>query len=318
MDTHTGMKIFTAVVEAEGFSAAARELGATPSSISRQIGELEDALGVRLLNRTTRRISLTEAGQVYYDRAKGILRNIDEANQAVAQLNGEPRGLLRLTSSNSFARRHILPHLPSFMARHPNVRIELSLTDEMVDIVEGGFDLGIRIGELKPSSLIARRLVGSPVVVYGSVEYLNRAGIPETPEDLAHHNCLVHTRHPKGDRWRFHGPDGMVEVKVSGDLRSNDGEALHEAVQNGLGLGRFPIWLSGPALEAGIIRAVLTGFRAEPSNLAVHVVYPPNRHLAPKVRSFVDFLVERFGEQRFWELGAPPPTTGAAPVRKSM
>ena len=157
----------------------------------------------------------------------------------------------------------------------------------------------LRAGPLSASSLIARTLVANPVVVYGSVEYFNRAGTPETPRELTGHNCVIHTRHPKGDRWRFKGPKGTVEVKVSGNLQSNDGEA----VLNGHGLGRFPIWLCGPEVESGAIRRVLTGYRVESSNLQVHVLYPPNKHLAAKVRRFIDFLVERFAHQRFWGRG---------------
>lgn len=205
MDTHTGMKTFTQVVEAEGFSVAARALATTPSLVSRQVSLLEETLGVRFLHRTTRRISLTEAGQVCYDRAKGILREIEEANLLVAHLNGEPRGVLRLTAPNAFARRHIIPHLPAFMERYPNLRMDLSLTDEVVDFVEQGFDLGIRVGPLSASSLIARTLVACPVIIYGSAEYFSRAGTPQTPQELTGHNCLIHTRHPKGDRWRFKG-----------------------------------------------------------------------------------------------------------------
>ncbi len=305
MDTLTGMRLFTRVVEAESFSEAARQLGLAPSSVSRQINALEDELGVRLLNRTTRRLSSTEAGLLYYERAVRILADAEEAKLAVSQLEATPKGTLRISAPISFGRLHIAAALPSFHARYPFVHIDLSASDSIVDLVAEGFDLGVRMGELEDSSLIARKLAPNRRVICGSPWYFERAKIPENPDDLAEHNCLTFAYHARSNVWQLKGPEGTKKVQVSGSLHTNNGEILLAAVLGGLGLAMLPTWHAGKDIQRGALEAVLTDYEVGPTS-NIYAVYPHNRHLAPKVRAFVDFLAQRFGPGPYWEMPVEP------------
>jgi len=306
METLTGMRLFARVVEAGSFSEAGRRLGLAPSSISRQISTLEDTLGARLMNRTTRKLNLTEAGQLYYQHVSRILADIEEANLAISQLERAPRGTLRLNVPVVFGRLHIAPALPAFLARYPEVTIDLTMTDNFVDLVEEGADLAIRIADLKDSSLIARKLAPSRRVICASPAYFERWGMPEKPEDLTRHNCLTYKFTP-GSRqvWRLKGPDRVCEVKVSGNLQSNNAEALYAAAREGLGLCMLATWNVGEDIRRGALRTIFPEFEVSPTDLdiSVYAVYPQNRHLSAKVRAFVDFLVERFRSPVYWEGG---------------
>ncbi len=293
MDSVSAMEIFVRVVQAGSFSAAARDLDLTPSAVSKQISRLEDRLGARLMNRTTRQLSLTEVGAAFHERANRILADVAEAERAVADLHGAPRGTLKLNLPQSFGRRYVIPIIPDFLAANPELRIDVTLNDRFVDLIDEGVDLAVRIGELSDSSLIARRLAPNRRIVCGAPAYFEKNGKPAHPAELVGHNCLVYTYRASRNDWRLICPDGGDEVvTVAGNLEANEAEALYSFMLDGIGLCLLPLWLVGPDLEAGRLEQACPGYHAPDS--AISAVYPPGRHLSPKVRAFVDFLVERF------------------------
>ena len=304
MDTIAGMRLFTEVVDGGSFSAAARQLGMAPSSVARGIGALEDELGVRLLNRTTRKLSLTEAGRLYHERSKRILVEVDDAQLSVTQLEAEPRGTLRLSMPVAFGRLHIAPALPEFLASYPAVQIDCSLTDAFVDLVEEGVDLAIRIGDLQDSSLIARRLAANARVICGSPGYFERAGTPRTPQELGGHNCLVYKRQSNRATWRLRDRERTYEIDVRGSLWANNADALHTAALAGVGLAILPTWMVGADLRRGALQVAFAEYQVSPGALdtSIYAVFPYARHLSPKVRALVDFLVKRFTPRPPWEI----------------
>ena len=304
MDTIAGMRLFTEVVDGGSFSAAAREMGMAPSSVARGIGALEDDLGVRLLNRTTRKLSLTEAGRLFHERSKRILVEIDDARLSVSQLEAAPRGTLRLSVPVAFGRLHVAPTLPEFLACYPAVAIDLCLTDAFVDLVEEGVDLAIRIGELQDSSLIARRLARNTRVICGSPAYFERAGRPSAPQQLGDHNCLVYKRQSNRATWRLRDREQTYEVEVRGSLWANNADALHTAALAGLGLAILPTWMVGEDLRRGALEVAFADYQVSPGALdtSIYAVFPYARHLSPKVRALVDFLVRRFTPRPSWEI----------------
>ena len=304
MDTFAGMRLFAEVVDGGSFSAAARSLGVAPSSVARSIGALEDELGVRLLNRTTRKLSLTEAGRLYHERSKRILVEVDDARLSVTQLEAEPRGTLRLSMPVAFGRLHIAPALPEFLASYPAVQIDCSLTDAFVDLVEEGVDLAIRIGDLQDSSLIARRLAANARVICGSPGYFERAGTPRTPQELGGHNCLVYKRQSNRATWRLRDRERTYEIDVRGSLWANNADALHTAALAGVGLAILPTWMVGADLRRGALEVAFADYQVSPGALdtSIYAVFPYARHLSPKVRALVDFLVKRFTPRPPWEI----------------
>lgn len=288
------MAIFARVVETESFSAAAHELGMAKSSVSKQISRLEDELAVRLLNRTTRRLSLTEAGATFYQGCQRMVAEAAAAESAVTHLVAAPRGRLRVSAPMSFGVRHISPVLPALLGRCPELSVDLALNDRLVDLVEEGFDVGVRIAHLEESSLVARRLAPSHAVLCASPEYLAARGRPQSVEDLMNHDCLLYTYQASGEIWRFDGPGGRRTLRVRGRLRANSGESLLAATLAGLGIARTPSFICGDALRAGQLVRLLPewGDSQEPF---INAVYPAGRNLSPKVRVFIDFLVEQFG-----------------------
>ena len=296
MDSVVGMRVFARVVETGNFSAAARQLGVAPSSISRQIGDLEDELGARLFQRTTRKLSLTEAGELYYGRARQILVDVDEANIAVSQISGAPSGILRLTAAAGIGRMHIAPALPDFHEKFPAVNIGLSLSDRVIDLVEEGFDLAIRVGRQRDSSLVARKIKSSRRVVCASPAYLDKMGAPLIPAELEGHNCLTFRAQPGSNVWTFRGADGKFEVQASGSLFADSAAALPSAAAAGLGVILAPSWLIECDLAEGRLKEVLPDYQVVPDAMPIYAIYLQQRHLAPKVRAFIDFLVERFRE----------------------
>ncbi len=294
MDTIAAIRVFVRVVEAGSFSGAGRQLGLAPSSVSRQIAELEEQLSATLFHRTTRKLSLTEAGHTYCERAARVLHEVDEAQLAVARLDGSPTGILRVTMPSGVGRFLLAETVPAFCDRYPAVKMVLSMTDHLIDLVETGFDLAIRVGPQQDSSLIARKIGESPRMVCGSPAYLDRAGEPTTPAELANHDCLTWREHPGSNLWRFEGADGHSEVRVSGSLFAANGDALAAAAVGGLGLVLLPDWNVGIELREGRLRPTLSDYRAVPATSTIYAVYPRDRHLPPKVRAFVDFLAERF------------------------
>ncbi len=299
MDRLDDMLAFIKVVDTRSFTAAAERLNLSKSVVSRRIAELENRLGARLLNRTTRKLSLTEVGQAYYERCSRILTDLEEAEQAVADLHAAPRGRLRVNAPVSFGMQHLAPAIAEFLARYTSIEIEMDLNDRYVDLIDEGYDLAVRIGRLRDSSLIAKRLAPARRVVCASPAYLEQHGTPATPEELINHNCLIYTNVPAAEQWQFRVGEEMRTVRVSGSLRANNGDLLHAAAVAGVGIVVLPTFMVGQALSSGALKTLLLDCYTSESN--VYAVYPQNRHLSPKVRAFVDFLADRFGPRPYWD-----------------
>ena len=295
MDSVAGMRVLVRVVDAGGFSAAARQIGVAPSSISRQINELESDLGVRLFHRTTRKLSLTEAGQIYYERAGRVITDVDEARLAVSEL-GSPTGILRVTIPTGIGRGLIVSAIPAFLERYPGVRVVLSMTDYMVDLVAGGFDVGIRVGQLSDSSLKARRIGESRRVVCASSDYLEHSGTPRRPEELEDHNCITFRDHPGQNVWKFRGKSRVFEVRVSGNFFARSADALTAAALAGLGIVLLPDWNLVIELREKQLKILLPDYAAVPKASSIWAVHSHQRHVPPKIRVFIDFLIETFAK----------------------
>lgn len=295
MDLFTDMKAFVTVVDAGSFAGAAERLDLSRTMVSKYVMELENHLGTRLMNRTTRRLSLTEAGTAYYERCVQILNDVAEAEHAATQLTARPTGVLKMTAPVSFGILHLPHYLTEYGRRYPEVKIDISLNDRKVDLIEEGFDLAIRIGALAESGLIARRLAVHRGAVCGSPAYFEKHGIPQTPADLVAHNCLSYTY--TGDEWRFDGPDGPQAIKVRGTLRANNGDLLRMAALEGIGIIAQPRFIVGGDLEAGRLMEILPEYSL--GELGIYAVYPSRRHLSAKVRTFVDFLAAEMAPAAF-------------------
>lgn len=305
LDRLTGLEVFAKVAASGSFSAAGRAMGLSQTMVTKHIAALEARLGVRLFHRTTRRLSITEAGRNYLEASARVLADLEAADGAVAADWVEPRGVLRINAPVSFGARQIAPLLCEFARRHPLVTVELGLNDRLVDLAEEGWDLAIRIGSLSDSSLIARRIVACRVVVCAAPSYLAAFGTPKTVADLARHNCLGYTlsRVTGVDRWTF-GLRGEVAVRVSGNLRGNNGDALRAAAIAGQGLIYQPTFVVADDIRAGTLTAV-TLDHPTLEFAGVYAVHLPEHHPAAKVRAFIDFLVSRFAPEPPWDRGLP-------------
>ena len=293
------MAIFARVVEAKSFSGAARHLNLSKSLVSKQITQLEKSVGARLLNRTTRALSVTDAGAVFYEHCMRIVEEMEEAKLAVSRLHSEPRGLLRISSSVAFGRLHVAPAVAEFLRLYPEVRIDMVTTDRFVDLAEEGYDVVIRIvGEPAPN-VVARKLAPVKRSMCATPEYFARHGIPQTLSDLRRHNCLTYTYFMPQDSWRLRGPDGDIAVPAPGNLRLNDDDALAETVLSGLGIAVLPTFIIGKELQSGRLRSVLSEYI--PLERHIYAVYLPTRHLSAKVRGFIDFLLKRFAPEPYWD-----------------
>jgi DNA-binding transcriptional LysR family regulator len=294
------LEAFVRVAEIRSFSEAARRLRSSKSAVSRQVAALERELGARLLHRTTRSLTLTEAGRGYLERASRILADLDEANASVSRLQSAPRGRLRVNAPMSFGFLHLAPAVPDFLARYPEVEVDMIMNDRFVDLVDEGFDVAVRIGQLQDSSLVARQLAPICRVVCASPAYLRARGIPDSPEDLKTHECLLYSNVAVPNQWHFTASDGRQwTVEVKGRLSTNNGDALVAAALAGFGMVYHPTFIVGRHLQAGTLVKVLEQFVHQTA--VVSAVYPHARHLSPKVRAFVDFLVERFGPRPYWD-----------------
>ncbi len=300
MDKLAAMDAFRMVVEENGFTAAAARRHLSKSAISKLVKDLEADLGVALLNRTTRRLALTEAGERYLERCRKILSEVEEADGEATALTVKPRGTLRVNAALSFSMQHVAPLIPEFLNRYPDLRLDLVLSDRFVDLVEEGVDVAIRIGRLSDSSLVARKLAESRRMVCGSPTYFARRGVPRHPRDLINHDCLRYTLLESGADWSFHEDGRAISVAVKGRLEVNNGDALRAAAIGGLGLCYLPAFMVCEDLAAGRLETVLDDF--EPAPLGIHAIYPTSRHLSAKVRAFVDFLVEQFATGAAWDL----------------
>lgn len=294
MSDIANIRAFLRVVESGSFSAASREMGVSPSSVSRQINELENALNARLLQRSTRKLNLTEAGELYFESASKIIIDIDEATLAVSQLDGSPSGILRLNVPASLSRRYIMPALFDFQNEYSAIKVVLTAGDQLVDLIGSRIDLAIRIGRLQDSSLVARKIGASRRILCASPKYVNTAEMLKTPEQLPNHNCVTFRSHPGHNLWRFQTKGITKEIKVSGNLFTNDGESLVAAAVAGSGIILVPEWLVAYEIKTGLLQEVLPDHPAVPNHSPLFAIYPKQRHLPPKVRAFIDFMVERF------------------------
>jgi len=297
-ETHE-LVAFHSVVKHSSFAKAAEELSLSPSGVSRIVTRLEERLGVRLVQRTTRSLSLTEAGAAFYARASQILADLQDAEAEVQKATAAPRGNLRVTASVTFGRHYISPLLEQLLAQFPELSIDLTLTNRFVDIIDEGIDLAIRIGALTDSRLIARRLCSNRRVLVAAPSYLTRRGVPTTPDELGGHDCIIYTGFARPREWRLIGPAGPVSVDVSGRVATNNFEVLGDTVRGGLGITVGPTMSVHHWLIAGELVRVLPEYQFEPS--AIFAVYPSARQLSTKVRAVVDFLVERFGDPPGWD-----------------
>ena len=294
MDRAAQMTAFVRAVETGGFSAAAREMGLTPSALSKLVTRLEDRLGARLLQRTTRRLQLTAEGEMFYARARPILAALGEAEAEVAEAGASPRGLLRLYCGSAFGMHQLAPAIPRFQQRHPEVEIDITISDQPLGAMEEGVDLAIRIGPLDESSLVARRICNLERVICASPSYLARHGTPRTPDDLQQHNCLSITALPALRRWPFDTDDGIRVVHVGGNVAANNAETVLQLAVAGVGITRLTDVVVSDAIRSGALMPILTDWHhVEP--VPLFATYPSGRNLSPKVRAMVDFLVEEFG-----------------------
>jgi DNA-binding transcriptional LysR family regulator len=293
------MAVFVRVVATGSLSAAARELSLSPAMISRRLAALETRLGVRLVNRTTRSLHLTDEGASYYDSCTRVLAEIEQADAEVSAARQEPQGTLRVALPASFGNQYVAPLVPQFAARYPAVQLALSLSDRNVNLVEEGFDLAIRIASLADSSLAARKLAPNRRVVCASPAYLERHGSPRTPQDLAAHNCLL-----AGDfagAWEYKGPDGKPgTVRVNGRYVCDNWEVLREWALAGLGIALKSTWDVRRHLEDGSLVSLLPGYSFH-GDVAIYALYPHRRHLPAKTRAFIDFLAASFGPEPYWD-----------------
>ena len=297
MDRMTGMSTFVKVVESGGFSAAARALGISPSMVTTHVQALEERLGVRLLNRSTRKVSLTEVGRTYYERCLQILADADDADGVAQALQSSPRGTLRLNTAVAIP-PFLAPVISEFVALYPDVTISMTMTDRMIDMVEEGFDLAVRNMSTPDSSLISRRVATYRLVVVGAPAYLAARGTPREPADLARHNCLIYSHSAWGNEWRFTGPDGGQSLPVSGNLVANSDNALRLAAVHGQGLALVPSFLVIDEISSGRLVPVLSQFLQ--TEHAINAIYPHRHHLSAKVRSFIDLLATHFREDPHW------------------
>jgi DNA-binding transcriptional LysR family regulator len=299
MDRLGALNAFCRVVEAGGFSAAAAELNISHTVMSKQVRQLEALLGAQLLNRTTRRLAPTEAGQAYYERARRILEDLQEADLAVTQHHAAPKGTLRVNAPMAFGTLDVALWLPRFMARYPELKVDLVCNDRLVDLIEEGFDVALRLAhDLPDSSLMAKRLASSKMLLVASPAYLEQHGTPQIPQDLAKHNCLTYTLVPRPNEWLFNMRDGSVEtVTVRGSLQSNTSLALREAALAGVGVTASTSFIVHDDVARGDLVPVLSDFMARAREL--YALYPHNRHLSPKVRAFIDFASEVYREPRW-------------------
>lgn len=299
MDRFQALRVFSQVVESGNFSVAAEKLALSATAASRHVAELEAHLQTRLLNRTTRRVSLTESGRAFYERAVQVLADLDEAEQEASRAAVVPRGTIKLTASVNFGVRHVAPAIAAFLAAHPAVRFDVSLSDRIVDLVEEGFDLGVRIGLPGSDNIVARSLGETRLVPCASPAYLQARGAPRVPEDLARHNCFTYEYVTPRNVWRFRDPAGVERsVRVSGNLHSNNGDLLSEAAVQGAGIVFEPGFIVGADVRAGRLVPLLQEY--VPAPMPIYAVYPSRKHLSAKVRVFVDFLVKRFHEAQDW------------------
>ncbi len=293
MDRFKAMQLYCRIIETGRLSAAADQLNLSRGAVSKQLAKLEAHLGGRLLNRTTRRLTPTEAGVAFYERASAILQDLAEAECAVTGLSQEPRGVLKINAPMSFGSKYMGKLLADYQQRYPQVFVDIDLHDRQIDLVEEGYDVAIRIAELRDSSLIARRLAPSRLVLCASRDYLEKHGEPDTPEALKEHQCLLYSYLDSAKYWTLYNKAGdKKQILITGGLRANNGDLLCDAMVNGLGIALTPTFIAGDAIRAGKARIILPDW--QPKSPPISLLYPSSKHLSAKVRAFVDMALAHF------------------------
>lgn len=320
MDKPGEMRAFVRSVELGGFSAASRDLDLTPSALSKLVTRMEDRLGVRLMNRTTRKLALTAEGEAYFASAKLILSDIEEAEAEVTRFSAQPKGLLRINVGAAFAMHQLAPALPRFLERYPEIELEITVTDRLVDLIEEGADVAIRTGNLRDSSLIAKKICDLHRVICASPAYLKKHGVPTSPEDLSQHNCVSISGAPQLRRWPFdtvnadNGQHGIKSVDVTGNVSANNAETLLQLAATGVGIIRLSDVIVAESIRAGWLVPLLTQVHhVEP--LPLSAVYPHGKHKSPRVAAFVSFLVETFSSAPWRDAPNPSPRPAAKKAR---
>lgn len=290
MDKLTSMNVFVRVARGGSFASGARELGISRAMATKHIMQLEGSLGTRLFNRTTRSLSLTDVGASYLERCQQVLLDVEEMEAAVTHLQTEPRGLLKISAPPVIGATHIARAVAEFLKIYPDLTVDMVLQSSPGDLIEEGIDLAIYLGALDDTSMVARKLASSSLVVCGSPDYLAKHGIPQTPEELANHSCLVNWAIAPRNKWQFKSETGVKIINVNGRMQSNAAHTIRIAALNGLGLVMLPIYIVGSDIEKGALKMVLENYSLPP--LDIHAVYPHRKYLSAKVRSFIDFLQE--------------------------
>jgi DNA-binding transcriptional LysR family regulator len=294
MDKFLEMKVFSSVVEAGSFTGATRLLDMSKAAVSRHVADLEERLGVRLLHRTTRKLSATTEGEIFFARCRELLGNLDEAEAEITSRSGEASGLLKVNVPVTFGLMHLAPLWPAFLAGHPKLGIEITLSDRVVDLVDDGFDLAVRIGQLPSSTLISRKLASTRMVACASPGYLERRGEPVQPDELLHHDVVSYSLFSSGENWNFNGPEGGVSVKVVPRVRTNSGDTCRAFALAHQGIILQPTFIVGTDLAQGLLREIMPAYRS--TELGVYAVYASRKFVSPKVRLLIDFLVEAFAD----------------------
>jgi len=298
MDRLTRIKVFIQVVETGSFSAASERLGLSRAGVSKYVSQLEEFLGGRLLNRTTRHVSPTESGRIYYERCREILYNLEEADGLVSGLTGQPKGTLRVTCPTYFASRHLLPLIHELNQLYPELDVEITCTERIVDLVDEGYDLGIRITTTPDQELIARRLAHCRHIIAASPDYLADNPAPRVPDDLKQHRCVVFSYH-SNSIWPFSKDGEDYSVRVPPALKTNNPDVLLEAATSGMGITLMPTFLAGDAIRSGALQLVLQDYQT--IDLDFYAVYASRHHLPMKIRVFIDYLKERITDPPYWD-----------------
>lgn len=303
MDHFSSINAFVLVVETNSFAGAARRLHRATSSVTRQVSALEEYLGTQLLNRSTRKVTLTAAGEQYYQNVVNILEDLGEANRNISESGGPPRGLLRITVPVSFGRLHIAPLLSDFSKAYPLIELDVLLSDSYINLIEERIDVAIRLGSLESSNLIARKIAPLKRLVCASPQYFKENGKPSAPHDLSNHNCLAFNYASGEQTWKFSNSTDMQEVKIHGSFRANNSEMLLEAAVNSIGIILMPSWLVSNDVKSGNLETVLNDWNSSigGENEMISMVYLPNRRGSKKVRAFISYLNDRIGSPPYWD-----------------
>jgi len=298
MDKVMSMRVFSAVAKNGSFSSAAKKLSISKAMASKHVQNLESSLGVRLFNRTTRKLNLTDVGSAYYDKVDAILTDIDETELAISQLNSEPKGTLKIMAPPSFGAFHLSRALSVYLRKYPDVSTVIELSNRVPDLVEDGIDLAFYLGELDDSSFVARKIASTRRVICASPYYLKQNGTPQTPDDLAKHNCMIYAPRTVLSEWDFINNNVKIKVKISGDIQCNDGDALRIAAIQGCGIAQLPTYMVGLDIQSGRLNALLEEY--EPEKLPIYAIYNHRKYLSAKIQTFIEFMYELYQPEAYW------------------